>query len=128
MTREKLASFYLLESQIEKEAIASLKWYDKEIQKVYKVEDLYFDCLEEESIFYEGYVYQENINFILPVEIITLSDEEKIEYKEKYLIEQKKAKEERKKEIALLKKTQKEKAEKEQYEYYLELKEKYKGE
>ena len=127
MTREKLASFYLLESQIEKEAIASLKWYDKEIQKVYKVEDLYFDCLEEESIFYEGYVYQENINFILPVEIITLSDEEKIEYKEKYLIEQKKLKEERKKEIELLKKTQKEKAEKEQYEYYLELKEKYKG-
>lgn len=125
ISKEEINLYFTIEQRIEKRAMELLKWYDSNIEYVLWLDEYYFADIDENNIVYEGFKGSENIQFIIPVKLLIMTEEELLEWEEEYK-EQKRIKEEIKKKLKIKeKRLEKERLENGEYKLYLELKEKY---
>ena len=84
LTFKDLELYYSLEEKIKKEANDLLRWYDKDVNCVMNVDDLSYDCIEGDRIFYDGYICHETIGITLETDLLFLSDKERVKYAKKF--------------------------------------------
>jgi len=125
MTKTEINLYLDIEKRLELESKKLLYWYNENIRKIWDIDELEFECIEGNKIFYTGYVCNDSIGCTIPIELLyldtrSLSDYAS-EYKRKDAVKNKEIEEEKKAEKRL-KKNEIEKGEKE---LYLILKKKY---
>ena len=126
MDSDVLYEFLELEKIVEKEAMILLEWYQHDALKKYKYDDIDFEGIEDDTLYYEAYKKGwETDYYTIPLKFLTMSKKEREAWRvaEDIRVQEEKLRKEKEKKEA--KKREKEEEKKRRYSWYLELKEEF---